>query len=179
MCSSASSSLIRPRSGPRVPSPKGEGFSTPASHVFALRSRDLHKNKGPGRRRGRRKGYVFYVFPGRIDRPAGEDPVQLHRQLRGNHDRCHPHPQAAAVPPEHPSAEVHGQDVRVPAADHRDPAEVQEQPPEAAGGADEAPAGARLQPHGRLHAHAADDAGPVRLPGRCVLPRTLHLRRQQ
>ena len=150
-----------------------------ASHVFALRSRDLHKNKGPGRRRGRRKGYVFYVFPGRIDRPAGEDPVQLHRQLRGNHDRCHPHPQAAAVPPEHPSAEVHGQDVRVPAADHRDPAEVQEQPPEAAGGADEAPAGARLQPHGRLHAHAADDAGPVRLPGRCVLPRTLHLRRQQ
>ena len=33
------------------------------------------------------------------------------------------------VPPEHPSAEVHGQDVRVPAADHRDPAEVQEPTP--------------------------------------------------
>ena len=40
----------------------------------------------------------FMYFLAVLIRPAGEDPVQLHRQLRGNHDRCHPHPQAAAVP---------------------------------------------------------------------------------
>ena len=59
MCSSASS--------PHPPRPglgtfsQGRRLFNIASHVFALR-RDLHKNKGPGRRRGRRKGYVFMYF---------------------------------------------------------------------------------------------------------------------
>ena len=109
----ANSPLIRPS----ATFSQGRRLFNIASHVFALRSRDLHKNNGPGRRRGRRKGYELYVLPGHIDWPAGEDPVQLHRQLRGNDGRCHPTPQAAALPPEHPSAEILGKDGCFSAAD--------------------------------------------------------------